>query len=383
MTTLKVQEEIRRGTTVYRVVFTHPETGKRTNRRWPDPAGAEAFVNAAATYTLAQAIAFDDGSRPGKSTTTPWSDVPFGTYAADHIRHRRGLKDTTRRNYLQRLRVVEGTPLALIPIRDVTHTHLEAFVDHLETLPSQRGVHLKDRSRRLVFSFVRGVLLDAYRKGDIPKNPAQHVDHIPVEDALDPVILEPRDFAAIAAQLEPEHVPFYAFALESGCRYSELCALEWRDLETDPDDPGLVAVTIRGGKSRAARRLTSVPQDVVASIVMSDADFVFPAPNRDTWRRRWIAAVQRAQSVVHVAPGFDPVTVSPRIHDLRHTHAVQMLTTGGMNLTALAARLGHSSPEITAAFYAHFGRSQVLSLGRVAMNSMAGFRTALEPTPVA
>jgi integrase len=109
---------------------------------------------------------------------------------------------------------------------------------------------------------------------------------------------------------------------------------------------------------------------------------VFPAANPDAWRKRWVAAVQRAQTVVHAAPGHEPITVSPRIHDLRHTHAVLMLTEANMNLTALAARLGHSSPEITAAFYAHFGKSQVLSLGRVAANTTAAFIDAARPVAV-
>jgi integrase len=40
------------------------------------------------------------------------------------------------------------------------------------------------------------------------------------------------------------------------------------------------------------------------------------------------------------------------LHALRHTHGSQLLV-GGMELPAVSARLGHSSPHVTAKIYAH------------------------------
>ena len=83
--------------------------------------------------------------------------------------------------------------------------------------------------------------------------------------------------------------------------------------------------------------------------------------------------MRKAQAPAHAKEGHPVLMSNPRVHDLRHTHAVLMLTEGSMNIIALAARLGHSNPQVTAAYYAHFARPQIASLGAVAAKAARGF----------
>lgn len=379
---LTIAEEDRNGEVRYRVVFVHPETGKRTNRRWSDYDAANAFVDAAAAYGIPQALAFDDGRRTTRTAPVTGSSMPLGEYAADYLRRRRTLSAGSQASYAQRLRVVESTALAAIPVKRVTADHIESFVRAMEDMRTPGGKPLKDRTRRGVLDLIRAVLGDAYKRGDITGDPSQHVLQIPVRDALEPVILTPAQFDAICAQMLDKDASMFRFLVQSGCRYAEALALTWADMEPDDEYPDVTLVTIRKGKTRSANRVTTVPTALVDTLPHRHPTLVFPplverstssTRTDDSWRRAWTSAVERAQSVVHAAPGFDPITVRPRIHDLRHTHAVLMLTEGGMNIIALAARLGHSSPSITAEFYAHFAKPQVASLGAVAAVAARAF----------
>ena len=372
---LTIQDEVRGSKTVARILLTDPRSGKRVNRRWSSRSEAETFVAAVEAVGLEQALTFDD-SRRGTSTSTQHaagSSTRFGTYAAEYLERRRTLSAGSQRTYAQRLRVINGTNLGLTPLRDITPNHIEAFIKVLADRSSEFGKPLADRTRRGILDFVRQVLGDAHKRGDIPGDPSQHVEQIVISDALEPVILEPSEFAAICAQLAPEDVAFFSFLIQSGCRYGEAMALKWYQLEADENDPTVTLVSVASGKTRSARRITTIPTALAAQLAPNDGPLVFPAAAPDSYRRKWLKAVKAAQLPINVQGPHAVLMKSPRVHDLRHTHAVLMLTEADMNLTALAARLGHSSPAITAAFYAHFAKPQVASLGAVAARAAGGF----------
>ena len=46
------------------------------------------------------------------------------------------------------------------------------------------------------------------------------------------------------------------------------------------------------------------------------------------------------------------ISVTCRLHDLRHAHATTLIE-AGVHIKAVQARLGHSSPSFTMAVYAH------------------------------
>lgn len=385
MSTLTIQDEVRGSKTVARILLTDPRTSKRVNRRWPTRTEAETFIAAVDAFGLAEALTFDDNRRAntsnGAGAAKAGSGAKFGAYAAEYLGRRRTTKRgepiaaSSIRAYRVRLAIVEQTPLALTPMRDITADHLEAFVKALGQ-PRADGKPFKEGYQNSILIFVNTVLSDAFKRGDIPSDPSAHVEPIAVTDASEPVILSAAEFAAITAQLgeggQWERL-FYSFLIQSGMRYGELVALKWYQLEVDPTNPDVTLVRVAGGKTKAAKRTTSIPTALADQLIPNDSPFIFPEPAEGHFRRHWLKAVSRAQMPAHVKDGHAVLMVSPTPHDLRHTHAVLMLTEGHMNLIALAARLGHSSSRTTERFYAHFAEQQMASLGAVAARAAGAF----------
>lgn len=374
---LHVGTEQRGGITYYRVVFNDPTTGKRITRRWRDEDQANRFARTATDYGLDQAIAFDDRSRVTAAPTATGSAMPFGKYAQTYVQRRRSIGEATRKVYIRESNKIGRHALAAVPIRDVTADHIEAYTEWLGTLGH------KSRTQRFSLQYVKTVLSDAYKRGDIPTNPGAYVENVHVDDALDPVILDAVEFDAIAAHLSRDEILFHTFLLQSGLRYTELTGLQWSDLRAT--DTGITLVDVypnaeRGLKSTAATRTTTVPTWLVSELPLRDAVFVFATPSSASHRHAWVAAVRAAQNPLTAAPGHALLTKTPRPHDLRHTHAVRMLTEAHMNLIALAARLGHATPTTTARYYARFAERQISALGEAAAAAM--FRPAAFGSPL-
>jgi integrase len=94
--------------------------------------------------------------------------------------------------------------------------------------------------------------------------------------------------------------------------------------------------------------LVEVLIPLVASRPGSDLLFTTPKGERIIhklyWHHYWVPAVKAAQ-----ARGL---TKSPRIHDLRHTHA-SWLIQDGVSLFTISRRLGHASTRTTEQVYGH------------------------------
>ncbi len=161
-------------------------------------------------------------------------------------------------------------------------------------------------------------------------------------------------------------------AVGTGLRWSELTALQVHDLELDGpvarlsvrrawkrNPKGEFAIAGEGAfylgkpKSKKSRRRITLSPTVVVLLRQITrgklpGDLVFTAPqggrlNQATfYEDRWKKAVALAH-----ARG---VTVSPRFHDLRHTHAAWLIS-AGVPLPVIQQRLGHESITTTVDTY--------------------------------
>ncbi len=161
-------------------------------------------------------------------------------------------------------------------------------------------------------------------------------------------------------------------AVATGLRWSELTALQVHDLELDGsvgrlsvrrawkrNPKGEFAVAGAGAfylgkpKSKKSRRRITLSPSVVTimsrAIVGKDVkDFVFTAPQgapldqATFYEDRWKKAVRLAQQ--------RGLTVEPRFHDLRHTHAAWLIG-AGVPLPVIQQRLGHESITTTVDTY--------------------------------
>ena len=77
-----------------------------------------------------------------------------------------------------------------------------------------------------------------------------------------------------------------------------------------------------------------------------DNGLVFAMPSGDPWNPNTIS--QAFDRLVAANPDLPRV----RLHDLRHTHATDLLA-AGVNVKLVSERLGHSSTSFTLDTYAH------------------------------
>lgn len=154
-----------------------------------------------------------------------------------------------------------------------------------------------------------------------------------------------------------------------GARRGEVLALRWSDITGDEvritrslsqvDDTLVFKTT----KSPSGYRMLTIPTDTMAVLAdhrakqmefrrqfgtsyRLDLDLVFCDPGGSPLRPDSISASASALCRrLKLPPGVS-------LHALRHTHGSQLLV-GGMELPAVSARLGHSSPSVTARIYAH------------------------------
>jgi len=195
--------------------------------------------------------------------------------------------------------------------------------------------------------------------------------HPPKAEAAEVAILSPDEMSDVLANLEEHSLyPIVALALGTGMRRGEICALAWGALDLDNAtvrversmEETAAGLRIKPPKSRAGRRTVSLPINVVE---------ILRHHRRRQVQTRLLLGQGRAMpnDLVFTLPGGRPyppdklsrdwlrITASrklPRVtfHSLRHSH-VSALIAAGLDVVAVSRRIGHASPAVTLAVYAH------------------------------
>ena len=160
-------------------------------------------------------------------------------------------------------------------------------------------------------------------------------------------------------EAKQEFALFFRFLYATGCRLGEARALTWDDIDTHAlivsitksvtDKTSADAFAITDPKNVSSIREISISEKMVKALLAfrrtnpKAGKYVFggdrPLP-QSSIRNEWNRAVD--------ASGMRRIT----IHDLRHSH-VSLLISRGLQITAIAARLGHSNTQQTLNTYAH------------------------------
>ncbi|MCF3290909.1 site-specific integrase, partial [Escherichia coli] len=150
----------------------------------------------------------------------------------------------------------------------------------------------------------------------------------------------------------------FRFAIHTGLRSSELCALRWHDIDfvgkTAHVQSASVVGVIKGTKTKAGTRKVELTEEAMLALInqkpftfMKDATvFEDPKTNKpwasaDAIRKKaWVPTLRKA-GIRYRNP-----------YQTRHTFATSHISRGA-NLFWLAAQMGHKGPEM---LFRHYGQ---------------------------
>lgn len=283
-----------------------------------------------------------------QQTTVP----TLNQLAADHIAHLTGIEEGTRKTYTRLWSRTWGPRIGNLPANRVTRDDVAKAVNDLSLTYSRKSL---ENQRGLLAA----VLDRAIDEGHLAKNPARgmRLPRTGETHRVEMRILSHDEFLDTLARTPEHYRPLLWFLYGTGCRWGEAVALTVADvnlpnvrirraLKWSPDNQRKVGApkTVRGNRTVALpRELHDMMREACAG--KNRTDLVFTAPrggavlHRTFWSRVWLPAVS------HLQP-------RPRIHDLRHTHASNLLAQGAP-IHFVSVRLGHSDIQTTVNTYGH------------------------------
>ncbi|MDM4470311.1 site-specific integrase [Klebsiella michiganensis] len=247
--------------------------------------------------------------------------------------------------------------LHMFPASELTPAALKTWIQSQKTT-------LKTIRNQL--SFLRSALDEAVTDGVLQLNPVSQVtasryqsdksvsESSYVVDPLSPA--EVRDLLTAAGNKQWENL--FRFAIQTGMRSSELCALRWRDIDfvgkTAHVQNASVVGVIKGTKTKAGTRRVELTDEAMLALVsqkqftfMKD-DTIFEDPKSNkSWasadairKKAWVPTLRKA-GIRYRNP-----------YQTRHTYATSHISRGA-NLFWLAGQMGHKGPEM---LFRHYGR---------------------------
>ncbi|MBG5919007.1 DUF3596 domain-containing protein [Providencia huaxiensis] len=250
---------------------------------------------------------------------------------------------------------------ALSTLHDLSVVDLTPGI--LKTWIQKQKTSLKTIRNQL--SFLRSALDEAVTDGLITSNPANMVTASRYQSKS-----SPSDSDYIVDPLTPEEVTaiysavrynqwknLFQFAINTGLRSSELCALSWGDIDfigrTAHVQAASVVGVIKGTKTKAGTRIVELNEDAMAALnnqksftfLKNETIFEDPKTNKawagaDAIRKKaWVPTLKKA-GVRYRNP-----------YQTRHTFAIKHIS-NGVNLFWLASQMGHKGPEM---LFRHYG----------------------------
>jgi integrase len=236
-------------------------------------------------------------------------------------------------------------------LRTLTPADIRAYIDSRKEAGAEAGTI----NREL------GLLSSAFNYAreewgwDIP-NPAKGRRLKEPEGRVRWITREEADALISAAEREPKapHLAdFIRLALNTGCRRDELLRLEWRRVDLQAELIHLTAHHTKSGKRRSVPLNRTAKKAIIARAAFRaqhcpDSPWVFcdkEGQRVQSIKRSWATACRRAE-----IEDF-------RIHDLRHTCAAWLVSTG-VPMTEVRDLLGHSTITMTEK-YAHLAPENV------------------------
>lgn len=268
----------------------------------------------------------------------------------------------TMRTYQTMLDLHIKPELGAIPIDELDLRDITQWIRAMQ----KKGKSAKTikNNHSLLFSSMEMAVRLKYRS-DNPCRGVQLPSGDRVED--DARFLTHAEFGQILALMPERYKDFTQFFVMTGTRFGEATAVTVADVDlmSKPATVRISKAWKRDGnndfyvgptKTGAGKRTVSLAADLVELLIIplvasrqgSDLLFTTGSGGRIAhsvyWQKCWLPTVESAKSV--------GLKKSPRIHDLRHTHA-SWLIQDGVSLFTISRRLGHASTRTTEEVYGH------------------------------
>lgn len=247
--------------------------------------------------------------------------------------------------------------LHILPASELTPATLKQWIQSQKTT-------LKTIRNQL--SFLRSSLDEAVTDGVLQINPVSLVTASRYQsnksDAESSYIVDPLSPAEVSALLtstgNKQWENLFRFAIQTGMRSSELCALRWRDIDfvekTAHVQNASVSGVTKGTKTKAGTRKVELTEEAIIALndqkpfsfmkdgcVFEDPKTNKPWASADAIRKKaWVPTLRKA-GIRYRNP-----------YQTRHTFATRLISCG-VNLFWLAAQMGHKGPEM---LFRHYGR---------------------------
>jgi integrase len=307
----------------------------------------------------------------GAGTPVATTDLLCKDYLEQWLEHARTI--TAASTYRRYKQIVEKE---LIPafgktkLVDLTPMQIQAFLGRSLARKRKRKSE-GDLSARTVLHFYRVLkraLAQAVKWSLIPRNPCDLVDPPRVQQVEMQALDERQLMALLAATRQTRHYVAVLLAALTGMRLGEILGLKWSDIDLECRECQVVrslqktdeGLSFKTPKTRRSRRSVLLPQMAIDAlkahraqqneerllmgVAYQDLDLVFARPDGSMWPPMQFSSDFRKLIRRH---GF-----SIRFHDLRHTHASQLLK-AGVPVKVVSERLGHAATSITMDIYAH------------------------------
>jgi integrase len=241
-------------------------------------------------------------------------------------------------------------------------------LDLLYTELSGRG--LSARTVRICHTVLRQSLDQARRWGFIAHNPALDASPPPQrrDEVIPPSVEQVLRILDAAYDEDPDFGTYLWLKSATGCRRGEVCALRWTDIDLDRAELSVRRSVVQLGqelrekdtKTHQSRRIALDPatvallrqhrlrqreQMLALGVRLAEDALLFGSPEGRPWRPDVVTnrfgRLRSTLDLEHV-----------RLHDLRHFVA-SVLIDGGIPISTVSNRLGHSQISTTLNLYTH------------------------------
>lgn len=246
--------------------------------------------------------------------------------------------------------------LHMFPASELTPAALKTWIQSQKTT-------LKTIRNQL--SFMRSALDEAVTDGVLQINPVSLVTASRYQsdksEAESSYVVDPLSPAEVDALLSAagnkQWENLFRFAIQTGLRSSELCALRWRDIDfvsrTAHVQNASVVGVIKGTKTKAGTRKVELTEEALKALASQKlftfmkGEMIFEDPKSNKpWasadairKKAWVPILRKA-GIRYRNP-----------YQTRHTFATSHISRG-VNLFWLAGQMGHKGPEM---LFRHYG----------------------------